>query len=183
MTNNPVADLVAELPEWHRYENPWSILLYTLKQDGWRKGEPVMVNDLMIRIENAPGSNHDLGLIADKLLAALTPASAEPVAVRHTFDGYGWLYNGQGDGSDWLARALARPDAQPLYSHPTPVTVEAADHPAISIGNIGNYYGGLILKREGGIDYWAIENFDGDDWEECDPHVASALRALSGEKS
>lgn len=65
---------MTDTPEWHRSENPWSILLYTLKQDVWRKGEPVMVNDLMIRIENAPGSNHDLGAIADKLLAALTAA-------------------------------------------------------------------------------------------------------------
>ncbi|SEN50208.1 hypothetical protein SAMN04489859_100878 [Paracoccus alcaliphilus] len=53
---------------------------------------------------------------ADRILAALTPTSAEPVAVavRHSFDGYGWQYADQGDGSDWLARALAKPDAQPL---------------------------------------------------------------------
>lgn len=66
-------------PEWHRSENEWSILLYTLKQDGWKRGEPVMVNDLTIRIENGPGSVNDLGAIADKLLAALNPA---PVTVE-----------------------------------------------------------------------------------------------------
>jgi len=26
-------------------------LIYTLKQDGWRKGDPVMQNDVMIRVE------------------------------------------------------------------------------------------------------------------------------------
>lgn len=39
----------------------------------------------------------------------------EPVAVRHSFDGYGWQYADDGNGSDWLARALTYPDAEPLY--------------------------------------------------------------------
>ena len=82
MTNNPVADLSAELPEWHRSESEYSILLYTLKQDGWHRGEPAMVNDLMIRIENANGSTNDLGPIADKLLAALTSAQEENERLR-----------------------------------------------------------------------------------------------------
>lgn len=60
--------------EWNRSDNEGSILLYTLKQDGWRKGEPIMVNDLTIRIENANGSSNDLTAIAENILAALTPS-------------------------------------------------------------------------------------------------------------
>lgn len=115
MTNNPVADLLAVRQK-----------IAQIISEDWADFVGVGPSELAT---------------ADRILAALTPASAEPV------------------------------------------TVEAEDHPSISIGNISNYYGGLILKREGGIDYWAIENWNGDDWKECDPRVASALRALSGEKS
>lgn len=34
------------------------------------------------------------------------------------------------------------------------------------IGKIGNYYGGLFVKEEDGKFYWAIENWDGFEWEE-----------------
>ena len=40
------------------------------------------------------------------------------------------------------------------------------DVAATAIGGIGNYYGGLAVKREAGKCYWSIENYDGDDWEE-----------------
>lgn len=39
----------------------------------------------------------------------------EPVAVRHSFDGYGWEYTDDGSGSDWFRRAMMREDAEPLY--------------------------------------------------------------------
>jgi hypothetical protein len=42
-------------------------------------------------------------------------AQAEPVAVRHNFDGHGWLYLDNGSGSDWLTRHA---DAEPLYTLP-----------------------------------------------------------------
>lgn len=35
-----------------------------------------------------------------------------------------------------------------------------------SIGTIGNYYGGLSVKKEGEKYFWGIENYDGTDWEE-----------------
>ena len=35
-----------------------------------------------------------------------------------------------------------------------------------SIGDIGNYYGGLSVKTEDGKHYWSIENYDGQDWQE-----------------
>ena len=34
------------------------------------------------------------------------------------------------------------------------------------IGNIGNYYGGLVVKKEGDLFYWGIENWDGTSWDE-----------------
>ena len=41
----------------------------------------------------------------------------EPVAYRHGFDGYGWLYTDNGDGSSW--RDNVPTDAEPLYAAPT----------------------------------------------------------------
>jgi hypothetical protein len=35
-----------------------------------------------------------------------------------------------------------------------------------SIGTIGNYYGGLSVKKEGEKYFWGIENYDGTKWEE-----------------
>jgi len=34
------------------------------------------------------------------------------------------------------------------------------------IGNIGNYYGGLAVKKENGLFYWGIENWDGTSWDQ-----------------
>ena len=36
----------------------------------------------------------------------------------------------------------------------------------IRIGRIGNYYGGLCVKEEGGKFFWSVENYDGQNWEE-----------------
>lgn len=43
------------------------------------------------------------------------------------------------------------------------------------IGEIWNYYGGLNLKIENDCYYWAIENYDGYDWEEIPKYLADAL--------
>lgn len=40
--------------------------------------------------------------------------SREPVAYRFDFDGYGWLYTDNGDGSSW--RDNVPNDAEPLYT-------------------------------------------------------------------
>ena len=72
--------------EWNMDESEYGTLIYSLKQDGWRKGEPIMVNDVTIRIENANGSSHDLGPIAARILAALEPArviSPRPEETAH----------------------------------------------------------------------------------------------------
>jgi hypothetical protein len=39
----------------------------------------------------------------------------EPVALRYDFDGYGYLYMGAGNGSDWASRVK---DCEFLYTHP-----------------------------------------------------------------
>ena len=44
-----------------------------------------------------------------------------------------------------------------------------------SIGNIGNYYGGLSVKAEEGKHYWSIENYDGHDWQEIPESLYRSL--------
>jgi len=34
------------------------------------------------------------------------------------------------------------------------------------IGGIGNYYGGLEVRKEQDSYYWCIPNYDGEDWDE-----------------
>ena len=43
------------------------------------------------------------------------------------------------------------------------------------IGGIGNYYGNLEVKEEGGLYYWAIENHDRIDWEEIPESLYNEL--------
>lgn len=43
------------------------------------------------------------------------------------------------------------------------------------IGKIGNYYGGLRIKREDGRCYWSIENWDGENWYEIPQYLFDAL--------
>lgn len=45
------------------------------------------------------------------------------------------------------------------------------------IGEVGNYYGGLVVKTEGGRHYWAIECWSGTGWEEISPELFAALNA------
>jgi len=62
-----------ELVCWHMeqlsHEN--GFLFYTLRQDGWRRGEPIMVNDVTIRLESTPGSKTNLEPIATCIITAL----------------------------------------------------------------------------------------------------------------
>jgi hypothetical protein len=48
----------------------------------------------------------------------------------------------------------------------------------IDIGGIGNYYGGLSIKEEGGCFYWAIENYDGHEWEKIPKLLYDELLAF-----
>lgn len=54
-------------------------------------------------------------------------AEAVPVAIRHSFDGNGWLYADQGSGSDWQKRFSQYPDAEVLYDHPAAPAPRIAD--------------------------------------------------------
>ena len=40
----------------------------------------------------------------------------EPVAIRHDFDGYGWLYIDNGSGSNWKEKIK---NAEPLFTAPS----------------------------------------------------------------
>ena len=59
-------------PTWHcsQYERGGA-LLYTLRQEGWRKGEPIMVNDLMIKVEPDHNSTTDCQPLISKLMTFL----------------------------------------------------------------------------------------------------------------
>ncbi len=74
-----------EVKDWHRSDNAYGgVMLYSLREDGWRKGEPVMVNDVTIRVERAPGSETDIEPIVQRIRSALVDVPAvesEPVAL------------------------------------------------------------------------------------------------------
>jgi len=51
------------------------------------------------------------------------------------------------------------------------------------IGKIGNYYGGLFIKKHKGKYYWIIENYDTDfkdisEWEEISEAVYNQLNLI-----
>lgn len=53
------------------------------------------------------------------------------------------------------------------------------DHEPIKVGDIGNYYGSLWLRRVDGKDQWSIENYDGHHWEGISEALASELRKIT----
>lgn len=63
--------------QWHRANSDNSVLFYTLRQDGWNKGQPSMVNDIQVHVSLNNGSKNDLNSVADALFASLpaTPTS------------------------------------------------------------------------------------------------------------
>jgi hypothetical protein len=66
-------EITSEDPEWNViYGDYGDALIYTLREDGFRKGKPVMVNDVMIRVEPANKSKTDIAPIVDKVVAALS---------------------------------------------------------------------------------------------------------------
>lgn len=44
-----------------------------------------------------------------------------------------------------------------------------------SVGEIGNYYGGLSVKVEDGKAYWSIENYSGNTWQQIPDYLYAAL--------
>lgn len=69
-------------PVWHRVDGNGATLLYTLRHKGFRRGVPVEVNDLEVRIQASAGSDSDPEPIIQRILAALSiPApQAQPDA-------------------------------------------------------------------------------------------------------
>lgn len=52
----------------------------------------------------------------------------------------------------------------------------------MEIGNIGNYYGGLNIKKENNKYYWGIENYDGIKWEEIPKKLYKQLIKFNKQK-
>lgn len=71
----------AQGEQWQRANSDNSVLFYTLRQDGWNKGQPSMVNDIQVHVSLNNGSKHDLNSVADTLFASL-PAAPTPEAGR-----------------------------------------------------------------------------------------------------
>lgn len=53
----------------------------------------------------------------------------------------------------------------------------------IEIGDIGNYYGGLTVRQDGGKCYWSIEDWDGHRWEEIPPYLYESLIKFEQERA
>lgn len=68
--------------EWHRADRPGagSVMLYTLREEGRRRGEPVMINDVMINVDRGTGASTDIEPIVQRIRSALVDVPVEPVA-------------------------------------------------------------------------------------------------------
>ncbi len=59
------------------------------------------------------------GDVLDALEEALAQPEHEPVAMRHSFDGYGYKYTDMGFGGDWIGWTRRQyKDAERLYTTP-----------------------------------------------------------------
>lgn len=64
-------------PVWHRVDGNGATLLYTLRHKGFRRGVPVEVNDLEVRIQASAGSDSDPEPIIQRILAALSTSAPQ----------------------------------------------------------------------------------------------------------
>lgn len=76
---SPRAQVLEEGAKWHRDDGDYSTLIYSLRQDGYRKGEPSMINDVTVRIEKSSKSDANISDIAAQIQQAL---SSQPVAEK-----------------------------------------------------------------------------------------------------
>lgn len=81
-------------PVWHRVDGNGATLLYTLRHKSFRRGVPVEVNDLEVRIQASAGSDSDPKPIIQRILAALeAPApQAQPDARAVEGEPVAWRY-------------------------------------------------------------------------------------------
>lgn len=56
------------------------------------------------------------------------------------------------------------------------------DHKAVDIGEIGNYYGGLNLKVEGGVAMCGIKDWDGVLYEDIPEYLYKVLMKFQKEQ-
>lgn len=109
------------------------------------------------------------------VIARLATVSVEPCAIRHSFDGYGYLYGDSGSGSLWEERAMAEPDAEPVY------TAEAVAAARVQALEEAENACRVKVQREAGY---------GGQWEgygpsmtyRTGPECEAAIRALIGGK-
>ncbi|PZP49816.1 MAG: hypothetical protein DI595_12730 [Agrobacterium fabrum] len=121
----------------------------------------------------------DRGWQKRTIRAALENAlsAAEPVAVRHDFDGHGFQYIDSGSGSDWKTR---HPDAQMLYDRPQQPTPSVA----VKVPTMPQIEDRRPLDDDDPDGYlesnsdWAVNNNDAVEWL-ADNHAAirSAISA------
>lgn len=52
----------------------------------------------------------------------------------------------------------------------------------VEIGEVGNYYGCLTVKKENGKFYWCVENWDGFHWDEIPEYLYEALMKFERER-
>jgi hypothetical protein len=62
-----------------------------------------------------------------------------------------------------------------------PRSTTVADHEPVEIPGVHNYYGGLSVKREGGIAFWSVENYDGHYFEVIPDYLYDALMRFRAE--
>lgn len=74
---HPAEQDAREAVAWNRCDSTNQVMLYTLRQDGWRKGQPVMVNDVMVTVQKANASESDIEPVAATVLSALTRAAPD----------------------------------------------------------------------------------------------------------
>jgi hypothetical protein len=66
-------EIASKEQDWNViYDDYGGALIYTLRHDGYRKGQPVMINDVTIRVEPANKSKTAIVPIVDKVVAALS---------------------------------------------------------------------------------------------------------------
>lgn len=102
--------------EWHEEgsSDGRSVLFYKLREDGWRKGKPIMVNDVTVRVELAPYAVSELNPVVDQIRSALNPPMG--LEVREGFPAWAAV---QPDGLI-LGMWAIRPD---FRVHPMPYGV------------------------------------------------------------
>lgn len=71
-----------------------------------------------------------------------------------------------------IIKAHLTPEAADLLNAPTALV--HMDE-GMSVGDIGNTYGGLFIKEVGGLCFWTIEDYSGKTWSEIPRYIYNDL--------